>query len=76
MADSPENFGYGFVAHVTAQVVETVLELGQENVHVLASSWGTDRFEAVVGQREMGQATQMQVTLDSFEGLHLVRAEP
>src|ERR1043166_3474622 len=63
-------------ANLTAQGVESFLKPRQQNVLVRVFGFGTDSLEAVVGQRQMGQATKMQMSFNPLPLLHLILAEP
>src|SRR3974377_1937641 len=76
MANPPDETVGAVLASVRADGVQSFKETRQQNVLVCLLGLCTDSAQAVVGQRQMGQARQMQVPFNPLLLLHLVFAQP
>src|SRR6266508_322098 len=61
---------------LSAQCGQALIHGGQFNLLVCCGGLCTECTEASVGQQQMGQAAQMQVSQDSIPVQHLVIAQP
>ena len=76
MALSSEQLANLSVSKLVAQSVEAFVHGWQGHLHVRLPGLCTNSVCAVVGQHQMGQAAQVEVSLDSILAQHLVITQP
>ena len=76
MTLSSEQFPQLIVSKVVAQGVESFVHSRQGDIRVRLPGLYTDSVHAVVGQHQMGQAAQVEVSLDRILAQHLVITQP